>query len=80
MPCDENCECMKNEKHNKLTNYKKWLYTLYTAVIVLLLFNPYAFLFVNNIIGNVCDKSGCPTTMGFLLHILVFIIILRLSM
>lgn len=78
MSCGEKCECNKNV--NKLTNFKKWLYTLYTAVIVLLLFNPFAYLLVNKILGGVCDKAGCPTTMGFLLHTIVFIIVLRLLM
>lgn len=77
MPCDEKCDC---HKKNNLTNFKKWVYTLYTAIIALLLFNRYSYLFVNSLIGNVCDKNGCPTFSGFLLHIFVFIIILRLLM
>ena len=79
MSCGKNCEC--NKKNDcKLTNFKKWLYTLYTALILLVLFNPYSYLLVNRIIGGVCNKAGCPTTMGFLLHTIVFIIILRLLM
>ena len=29
---------------------------------------------------KVCDKSGCPTTFGYLLHALVFTLLLRLMM
>jgi hypothetical protein len=51
--------------------------------MVLALFNPYAYKVVNSIVGSVVkisDKNGCPTLAGFLVHVLVFTLVLRYSM
>jgi len=61
----------------------KWKYTLYTTVLFLIIVNPMTYKLVNMIFGKlmkVCDKSGCPTTFGYLLHALVFTLLLRLMM
>lgn len=65
------------------SNSDKWRFTLYTVVMVLALFNPYAYKVVNSIVGSVVkisDKNGCPTLAGFLVHVLVFTLVLRYSM
>lgn len=76
------CEkCGENKKCNcKLTNDKKWLYTLYTTLIFILVANPYSYKLVNSIVGNVSNKKGCPTMVGFILHAIVFTLILRAIM
>jgi hypothetical protein len=62
----------------------KWRFTLYTVLMVVVLFNHYAFKFVNSLlgglIGTIADKNGCPTTLGFVVHLVVFTLVLRFSM
>jgi threonine/homoserine/homoserine lactone efflux protein len=51
--------------------------------MIVALFNPYAFIAVNSILGKVVpisDKSGCPTLAGFIVHLIVFTLVLRYSM
>ena len=62
----------------------KWRYTLYTTAVLLLLFNPWMYKTMNGLlsrfVGPIADKGGCPTTLGFLIHALVFTLIVRLMM
>ena len=75
------CEsCEKKQYQCKLTNYEKWLYTLYTTIIFILVSNPFTYKLVNSILGNICDKKGCPTPFGFIVHTIVFTLILRVIM
>ena len=65
------------------SNSDKWRFTLYTVIMVLALFNPYAFIAVNSIVGSVVkisENNGCPTLAGFVVHVLVFTLVLRYSM
>ncbi len=68
------------DNSSKLSNEKKWLYTLYTTVIFILVANPYTYLLVNSLVGGVSNAKGCPTTFGFILHVIVFTLILRAIM
>lgn len=67
-----------------LQSSDKWRFTLYTVVMVVVLFNHYAFKFVDSIlgkvIGRISDNNGCPTMLGFIVHTLVFTLVLRYSM
>ena len=66
-----------------LQSSDKWRFTLYTVVMLVVLFNHYAFLFVNSLLGSILpisDKKGCPTLAGFILHVIVFTLVLRFSM
>lgn len=62
----------------------KWRYTLYTTVLLLILFNPWTYKVVNNLlsgmVGPIANNVGCPTMLGFGIHAIVFTIILRLLM
>jgi hypothetical protein len=59
----------------------KWRYTLYTTLVLLLLFNPWTFQFMSRLLGTaVANKDGCPTLLGFLVHALFFTLILRSMM
>ncbi len=65
------------------SNSDKWRFTLYTVVMVLALFNPYAYKAVNSILGSVVkisENNGCSTLAGFAVHVLVFTLVLRYSM
>jgi hypothetical protein len=68
---------------NSLTNADKWKYTLYTTFIFLIVANPYTYKLVQQILGKIVkisDKDGCPSIIGFLIHALVFTLILRAIM
>ena len=66
------------------TNADKWRYTLYTTVILLVLFNPWMYKLVNrllsSVVGTIANIDGCPTMLGFGIHSIVFTIVLRLMM
>lgn len=58
----------------------KWKYSLYSAIIFLLISSPYTYMLVNSLLGSVVTVSssaGCPTIVGLLLHALVFMLIIR---
>lgn len=76
---DSSKNCLK-----KPTSLDKWRFTLYTVIVFLLVVNPYTYILVNKlfgkIIGKIADSTGCPTTIGFIVHTLVFTLILRFIM
>jgi hypothetical protein len=59
----------------------KWKYTLYTTVIALVIFNPLTYKvtdgFLSGLLGSLANSSGCPTWLGFGIHIVVFTLLLR---
>ena len=70
------CACAR-----KLTSFDKWRFTLYTTVLLLILFNPWMYVFVNklvgSLIGSIANRDGCPTMLGFVVHAIVFTVVLR---
>ena len=66
------------------TNQTKWLISLYSGILFLIIASPIAFKIVNYITSMVnlpvLDYEGKPNLFGYLLHTLVFILIVRLSM
>ena len=62
----------------------KWRYTLYTTAILIVLFNPYTYMFMNSVFsrftGPISNSVGCHTMIGFLIHALVFTVIIRYMM
>lgn len=78
----KNKEPEKNEKE-ELRSEQKWRYTLYTTIIFLIVANPLTYKLVNYLLGfllKISDSSGCPTTVGFLVHAVVFTLLLRYLM
>jgi hypothetical protein len=67
-----------------LKSSDKWMFTLYTSIILVVLFNHYAFKLTNSLLGGLvgalADKNGCPTIIGFVVHVIVFTLVLRFSM
>ena len=61
----------------------KWRFTLYTTLVLVLLFNPWTYNLTNsllsNLVGNIANK-GCPTMFGFVVHVVVFTVIIRYMM
>ena len=60
--------------------YDKWRFSIIGGLIVLLIFNSYTFKLTNGIFGNIVTKSNCPTFFGYILHTIVYILLVRISM
>jgi len=73
-----NCEACKDILKPK--NLDKWRFSLIGAIIVISLFNPYAFKMTNNIFGFILNRSKCPTVYAYIIHTIVYILLVRLSM
>ena len=83
--CDCDCKQCKDCKANKQQPSDKWRYTIYTVIIAILVFNPYTYMIVNNLLNRfvkvaISNKLGCPTTLGFVVHMAVFTLVLRYIM
>jgi len=68
---------------SNLENAQKWKYTLITTVIFILIANPYTYMLVDKLLGSfikIANIKGCPTTVGFVVHTIVFTLILRYIM
>jgi len=67
-----------------LLSSDKWRYTLYTTLILVALFNPFAFKAVHALlsplVGPIASANGIPTKLGFFIHTVVFTLVLRYSM
>ena len=65
------------------SNIQKWNISIFSAFIFLLVVNPYTyqlthFLF-SRFIGTIV-RNGCPTTIGLILHTIVYVLLVRYSM
>jgi len=62
----------------------KWKYTLYTTVLLIILFNPLTYKitdgFLSGLLGHLSTSNGCPTSVGFGIHVVVFTLLLRVLM
>jgi len=79
----QNKENEEKKGKKELHSEQKWRYTLYTTIIFLIVANPLTYKLVNYLLGfilKISDSSGCPTTVGFLIHAVVFTLILRYLM
>jgi len=69
---------------NSPTPAEKWKYTLLTTIILLLVFNPQTYKitdgFLSGLLGSLANGAGCPTLLGFGVHVVVFTLLLRGSM
>jgi hypothetical protein len=67
-----------------LESSDKWRFTLYTVVILVVLFNSWTFSTMDSILGpflgRIATGNGSPTPLGFAVHTLVFTLVLRYSM
>jgi hypothetical protein len=62
---------------------EKWNITFFSAVIFLLVVNPYTYNLTQSIFGKILGTiaiNGCPTIIGLLLHTVVYILLVRYSM
>jgi len=67
-----------------LDSNHKWRISIFSALIFILVINPYTYMLTQKIfgglLGNIADLYGCPTTRGLILHTLVYILLIRGSM
>jgi len=62
---------------------EKWNITLFSALIFILVVNPYTYKLTQSLFGNILGPitiNGCPTMIGLVLHTIVYILLVRYSM
>ena len=68
-------------KNESPSEADKWKYTLLTTVILLAVFNPQTYkltdALLGGLLGSLANNSGCPTWLGFGVHVVVFTLLLR---
>lgn len=68
----------------ELSERGKWMISIYTALLFLLIANPLTFKLMNWLttrLGfSIADFSGCPNSYGLIIHAIVFAILVRLMM
>ena len=77
---DEEYDDDDEEEYEEYGSEDKWKYSLYSAIVFLLISSPYTYMLMNNILGSlvsISSSSGCPTIVGLLLHAIVFMLIIR---
>ena len=66
------------------SSYTKWVISIFSAFIFILVIHPYTYLFTQKVfgglLGKIAETNGCPTTRGLLLHTFVYIVLVRGSM
>lgn len=68
----KDCGCGCNGKKQE----KKFMISLMSAVLFFVVANPQTFLVVKGLLGDaIANSAGCPTTVGLLVHSLVFLLI-----
>ena len=69
-----------DEPEDDYESSDKWRYSLYSAIIFLIISSPYAYITVSRLLGplvSVSSPAGCPTVIGLLIHTGVFLLIIR---
>ena len=62
---------------------EKWNITLFSAVLFLLVVNPYTYNLTQSLFSKILGPiaiNGCPTMVGLMLHTVVYILLVRYSM
>ena len=62
---------------------EKWKITFFSAFLFVLIVNPYTYMLTQKLFGKLLGTisvNGCPTTLGLLVHTIVFILVVRYSM
>ena len=66
------------------SSYKKWQITIFSAFIFILVIHPYTYMFtqklLSGLLGKIAESNGCPTTLGLVIHTIVYILLVRGSM
>jgi hypothetical protein len=66
------------------SSYKKWQISIFSAFIFILVIHPYTYIITQKLlggfVGKIAEINGCPTTLGLIIHTLVYILLVRGSM
>ena len=66
------------------SNFLKWQISIFSAFIFLLVSIPWTYRLTQKIFGGflgpIAFGNGCPTTLGLVLHTIVYILLVRISM
>ena len=66
------------------SSYKKWQISIFSALIFILVIHPYTYILTQNLLGGcfgkIADSNGCPTTIGLIIHTIVYVLLVRGSM
>ncbi len=62
----------------------KWKISLFSAIIFILVVNPYTYMLTQKLLGGflpkISESNGCPTMFGLFIHTIVYILLIRGSM
>jgi arginine exporter protein ArgO len=63
---------------------KKWQISLFSLALFILVVNPMTYKLTNRLlgglVGRLADVNGSPTTLGLIVHSVVFLLLVRFSM
>ena len=64
---------------------QKWQITFFSALIFIIVVNPYTYKLTQKIFGELLkigtvSTNGCPTVFGLILHTVVYVLLVRFSM
>jgi hypothetical protein len=65
------------------TSQQKWNISFFSLAIFMVIVHPQTYTLVDSLLGNIIGKianNGCPTTLGLIVHSLVFLLVVRYSM
>ena len=66
------------------SSYKKWQISIFSALIFIVVIHPYTYMFtqklLGGLIGKIADIHSCPTSLGLIIHTIVYILLVRGSM
>lgn len=79
----DNVKSLDERYVSKPTSNDKWMYTLQTTLLFLLISNEQMYKLTQELLGSIIypiAKNGCPTQFGLIVHAIVFTLLLRLMM
>ncbi len=65
------------------SSIQKWNISIFSALIFILVVNPFTYKITNTLFSKFIGKTainGCPTTIGLILHTIVYTVLVRYSM
>lgn len=71
----------KVKEAKEATEIDKWRYSLYAAIIFIVVALPFTYKITNNYLYlHTTDSNGSPTILGVIIHGIVFFLLIRLAM
>ena len=75
----------RNKQYEPPNSDKKWSISFYSGLLFFIIASPALFRIVNDLITrfggvSILTPEGSPNIVGYLLHTIVFILIVRISM